>query len=91
MDWQIEFASGALSDLFRPEKHVAWCIVEFLRERMESPKNIRQSGKMIVSQKLGEFWKYRVGKYRIIVRIEYLTVYVLSVKIGDFPNTKRKE
>lgn len=89
--WQIEFADGALKDLFRPEKHAAWCIIDFLRERMVSPE---ETGKIIQSagySRLGEFRQYRVGKYRIVVKIENLTVYVLSVKIGYFPNNKKEK
>lgn len=33
--------------------------------------------------RLGEFWKYRVGDYRIISRIENGTLRVLVVKVGN--------
>jgi mRNA interferase RelE/StbE len=33
--------------------------------------------------RLGEFWKYQVGDYRIISRIENGTLRVLVVKVGN--------
>ena len=33
--------------------------------------------------RLGEFWKYRLGDYRVIARIEDRAVRVLVVRIGN--------
>lgn len=38
---------------------------------------------------LGEFWKYRVGDYRVIARTEDDAVRVLVVRIGNRRNIYR--
>jgi mRNA interferase RelE/StbE len=55
-------------------------IVSFLRERVEGDSDPRSIGKPLRGEK-GELWRYRVGDYRIICRIEdrYLVVLVLRV------------
>ena len=40
-------------------------------------------GKALTGSTLGEFWKYRVGEYRIIASIEDHALCVLVVKIGN--------
>jgi mRNA interferase RelE/StbE len=45
--------------------------------------NPRSIGEALKGSKLGTFWKYRVGDYRIISSIEDLTVRILIVRIGN--------
>lgn len=40
-------------------------------------------GEALKGSKLGEFWKYRVGDYRIISSIEDGALIILVVKIGN--------
>ena len=41
------------------------------------------SGEALKGSTLGEFWKYRVGAYRVIARIEDNAVRVLVVRVGS--------
>ncbi len=43
----------------------------------------RSIDEALKGSRLGEFWKYRVGDYRIIARIEDSAVRVLVVRIGN--------
>ena len=43
----------------------------------------RSIGEALKGSKLGEFWKYRVGSYRIIGKIEDGALRILVVKVGD--------
>ena len=50
--------------------------------------NSRQSrrcsiGEALKGSKLGEFWKYRIGDYRIIAHIEDVALRVLVVRVGS--------
>jgi mRNA interferase RelE/StbE len=47
---------------------------------LEDPRSI---GQALKGSKLGEFWKYRVGDYRIISSIEDAAVRVLVLEIGN--------
>ena len=50
---------------------------------MARASNPRASGKALTGSKLGNFWRWRVGDYRIIAPdIQDRTVTVLVVRIG---------
>jgi len=47
---------------------------------LDDPRSI---GEALKGSKLGEFWKYRVGDYRIISHIEDSVLRILVLKIGN--------
>ncbi len=83
MAWRIEFEAAATKDLAKLDKTVAKRITLFLRERVLSLDDPRTIGEALRGPRLGEFWKYRVGDYRIICRIEDGALLVLVVRIGN--------
>ncbi len=81
MAWTFEFDTAAKNELAKLDKPVAKRILAFLKERVKGdPRSI---GAALQGPKLGEFWKYRVGDYRIICKIEDGRLCVLVVKIGN--------
>ena len=50
---------------------------------MATLDNPRSIGEALKGSTLGEFWKYRVGDYRVIASIEDRALCVLVVKIGN--------
>ena len=83
MAWQIEFEDAALKELAKLDKPVAKRIVMFLRERVAVLDDPRSIGEALKGSKLGEFWKYRVGDYRIIANIEDGVMRILVLKVGN--------
>lgn len=83
MVWRIEFGDAALKDLARLDKQLARRITVFLRERVAILDDPRSIGEALKGSKLGEFWKYRVGDYRIISSIEDGALRILVVRIGN--------
>lgn len=83
MAWLIEFDDAALKELAKLDKPVARRIVAFLRERVAVLDDPRSIGEALKGSKLGEFWKYRVGDYRIITNIEDGVMRILVLKIGN--------
>ena len=81
MAWTIEFDPGAKKELAKLDKPAAKRILAFLKERVKG--NPRGLGAALQGAKLGEFWKYRVGDYRLICKIEDGRLCVLVVKIGN--------
>ncbi len=81
--WQIEFEDAALKELSKLDKPVAKRIVTFLRERVAVLDDPRSIGEALKGSRLGEFWKYRVGDYRIITNIEDGVMRILVLKIGN--------
>ena len=83
MAWQIKFDDASKNDLAKLDKQIAKRITEFLRERVAILDDPRSIGEALKGSKLGEFWKYRVGDYRIISTIEDGALCILVVKIGN--------
>lgn len=82
MAWTIEFSNTAQRDLRKLDKQVARRISRFLLERVAALDDPRSVGEALHGSELGEFWKYRIGDYRIIVRIEDAVIRILVLQIG---------
>ena len=82
MAWTIEFSKAAERDLLKLDKQVIRRISRFLLERIAALDDPRSIGEALHGSELGEFWKYRVGDYRIIVRIEDAVIRILVLEIG---------
>ena len=83
MAWRIEFDDKAKKDLAALDKAVAKRITTFLRERVSRLDDPRSIGEALKGSRLGAFWKYRVGDWRIIANIEDGALRILVVRIGD--------
>ena len=83
MAWQIEFTSAAKKELARLDPPIARRLLAFLRERLAPLADPRSLGEALKGAQLGEFWKYRVGDYRIIVLIEDQALCILVVRVGN--------
>lgn len=83
MAWRIEFATGARKALKDLDPTAVRRILKFLGERIAPAEDPRAIGEALKGSKLGEFWKYRVGDYRIICAIEDGELLVLIVRIGN--------
>ncbi|MGD9478167.1 type II toxin-antitoxin system RelE family toxin [Shinella sp. G-2] len=83
MAWKIEFHSGAEKELAKVGSVATKRILQFLHDRVAPLDNPRAIGQALKGSELGEFWKYRVGDYRVIARIEDSVVTIFVVRIGD--------
>jgi mRNA interferase RelE/StbE len=81
--WDLKFDEGAKKDLAKLDKQIAKRITTFLVERVAALDDPRSIGEALKGSKLGDFWKYRVGDYRIIANIEDGALRILVVKIGN--------
>ena len=83
MAWRIELSGQAQKNLEQLDPQVARRILAFLRDRVAALEDPRSLGEALRGSRLGEFWKYRVGDYRIIASIEDGALRVIVVKIGN--------
>ena len=90
MAWRIEIGDKARKDLAALDKVVAKRITAFLRERVTQLDDPRSIGEALKGSKLGDFWKYRVGNYRIVANIEDGALRILVVRIGNRKEVYRK-
>ena len=82
MIWKIELDERANRDLDKLDLPVARRVYKFLYDRVAKLENPRSIGELLHGPKLGELWKYRVGDYRLICKIEANRLLVLVVRIG---------
>ncbi len=83
MTWKIEFDPAAARELAKLDRPHAKRILSFLSGRVAQLDDPRSIGEPLKGSKLGEFWKYRVGDYRVISSIEDNVMRVLVVRIGN--------
>ena len=83
MAWQIEFDQSAKKELAKLDRQVASRLVEFLKNRVLNLRDPRSVGQALRGSTLGEFWKYRVGDFRIIASIQDDRMIVLVLRVGN--------
>lgn len=80
MDWRIEITEDAEKILGKMDMVEAKRIFKFLNSRLQYAEHPRIFGEALKGN-LRDYWRYRVGDYRIICRIEdaIITVFVIGV------------
>ena len=81
MAWKIEFDSEVEKDLKKLGHTASKKILKFLKEKISPSEDPRQLGKPL-SGPLSGLWRYRIGDYRIISKIEDANFIVLVIKVG---------
>ncbi|MGZ5529842.1 MAG: type II toxin-antitoxin system RelE family toxin [Limisphaerales bacterium] len=83
MAWKVELSTLAQKNLDQLDPQIARRVLAFLNERVAPLDDPRCIGEALKGSRLGEFWKYRVGDYRIISSIEDGALTILVVRIGN--------
>ncbi len=83
MAWQIDFDQSAKKELAKLERQVARRLIDFLKNRVLNLRDPRSVGQALRGSTLGEFWKYRVGDFRIIASIQDDRMIVLVLRVGN--------
>lgn len=87
MAWKIEFAKSAAKQLKKIDKPVAVRILKFLNEKIK--KDPRSHGKALQGES-SEFWRYRIGDYRLVCDIQDGKLLVVVLKLGHRRDIYRK-
>ena len=82
MAWRIELSERADRELTKLDSQNTKRILRFLKERVAKLENPRSIGKALQGSSFGELWRYRVGDFRIICKIEDNRLVVLIIRIG---------
>jgi mRNA interferase RelE/StbE len=81
--WRIEVSETAEKQLAKLDKPVAMRLRSFLRERLAVLDDPRSIGQALRGSELGEFWKYRVGDWRLICQIKDAKILITVVRLGN--------
>lgn len=82
MAWTIEISDVAEKSLKKASSSDAKRIADFLYRRVLALDNPRQLGQGLQGSKLGDLWRYRVGDFRILCRLQDQRLVILVVEIG---------
>ncbi len=83
MVWQIDVSETAEKQLAKLDRPVAMRIRAFLRERVALLDDPRSIGEALRGSELGEFWKYRVGDWRLICEIRDKQILITVLSLGN--------
>ena len=82
MAWKVEFTDAAKRDLRKIDHPTAKRILEFLATRVAQSEDPFSVGSALKGPEFHHIWRYRVGHYRILTRIDRNTITILVVEIG---------
>ena len=81
LTWSIEWDDRARKELRKLDFPVQKEILSYLRSRIVDSKTPRLFGQSLSGNKAG-LWRYRIGNYRLICRLEDHTLVVFVVGVG---------
>jgi mRNA interferase RelE/StbE len=82
MAYNVELSESAERELGKLDAPQAKRILKSLHQRVAKLDDPRSVGEALHGSRLGEFWKYRVGDYRLICKMEDDRLIVLVLRVG---------
>lgn len=81
MNFHVEFTKKSLKQLKKMDKQTSAMILGWIRKNLDGCINPRLFGKSLTAN-LSEKWRYRVGSYRLISKIEDQRIVILILEVG---------
>ena len=82
MAWKVEYTPQAAKELQRLDRQVSRRIIKFLDEQIIPSTDPRAIGEALHGE-LGDYWKYRIGDYRVICKIHDKAITVIVISVGN--------
>jgi mRNA interferase RelE/StbE len=79
--WTVNFEPRALGELKKLGRIAQNRVIAFFQARVSGEGNPRLQGKPLVGDKVG-LWRYRIGSYRVVCRIEDESQTVLVLRVA---------
>ena len=79
--YKVEYFPTAIKALEKMDNYIRRIIVEWIEKNLVDCEDPRIHGKPLSSNRAGQ-WRYRVGDYRIIAKIEDSRLVILVIAIG---------
>lgn len=79
--YQVVYSQKAYKELSKLDRHEAALILSWIEKNLVNCVNPRQFGKALTSN-LKDIWRYRVGDYRILCKIEDSKITILILTLG---------
>jgi mRNA interferase RelE/StbE len=88
--WRIDYTANALGQLRRLDRQISERISDYMERRIALLADPRSAG-VALTGRLGGYWRYRVGDYRIICVVEDDVLRVLVVRVGHRREVYRRD
>ncbi|GMA08213.1 plasmid stabilization system protein [Tetragenococcus halophilus subsp. flandriensis] len=85
MSYRLAFTSEVQKQFRKMDKYQATLITRWLYQYIDGTDDPRKFGKALTTDRAGQ-WRYRIGKYRVIVEIEDKRLVVLAIQVGHRKN-----
>lgn len=81
MKYRVEYSKKALKALKKMDKNTSQILVDWIGKNLDGTDSPRKIGKDLKGN-LAEYWRYRVGNYRVVVVIEDDRLLITCVDVG---------
>lgn len=81
MSYRVKFSKTAKKQIRKMDNTTSTIIIAWIRKNIEGCNNPRLHGKALMGE-YRDYWRYRVGNYRLISKIEDETITVMILGIG---------
>lgn len=81
MKYKVEYTKTAVKQLKKMDRKIATFIISYIEDKLVDCENPRAFGKSLQGN-LSDKWRYRVGDYRILAKIEDEMVVITVVEVG---------
>ena len=81
MKYTVEYTKQAVKELEKLDKYTRKIILLWIDKNLQDTEDPRIHGKALTADRVGQ-WRYRVGDYRIIAKIEDDKLVILVITIG---------
>jgi len=88
MSYTVKLSDTAIKELQKLDKYTSRIIIAWVEKYLQGCDNPRQHGHALKENKK-DYWRYRVGKYRLIAKINDDVIEIVIVNIGHRDNVYR--
>ena len=81
MIYSVSFSKTAVKNLKKMDQSDARVIISWVKKNLEGTDNPRKHGKQLKGN-LSDFWRYRIGDYRLLCQIIDGKLIIIVVTIG---------
>ena len=81
MKYQVEYLPQVVKALEKMDKYTKRIIIGWIEKHLVDCEDPRAHGKPLTANRVGQ-WRYRIGDYRVIARIEDDKLVILVIAIG---------
>ncbi|MSP88166.1 MAG: type II toxin-antitoxin system RelE/ParE family toxin [Alphaproteobacteria bacterium] len=89
MAWKIDFDERAVEEIEDLDRPIQRRVVTYLENRVLAADDPRRLGNLLQGERSG-LWRYRVGDYRVVCRVDQTNQTILVLRIGHRRNVYRR-